>query len=108
MDKDDLKDFFFETLDFGRYFRRRKQSQWLLHGGIGLGVGVLAGIGFGLLLAPKSGREVRQNLKLGAQRFGEKARTAALKAKDKASKGERTYGNDIGARVDEYGKEYPR
>lgn len=83
MDKTDLKDFFFETLAFRRLMRLgRRRSHWALHGGIGLGVGLLAGISVGMLIAPKPGREVRRDLKQGAQRFGEKARTAALKAKE--------------------------
>lgn len=95
MNKDDVRDFFFETLALRRLMRlRRRRTNWALHGGIGLGVGLLAGVSLGMLLAPKSGREVRRDLKQGAQRFGEKARSAALRAKEQ--QGERF--DEIGAR----------
>jgi hypothetical protein len=50
--------------------RRRGASAWLWPA-LGLfGAGLLAGAGVGLFLAPKSGRQLRQNLRARLQRKG--------------------------------------
>ena len=55
LDRDDL----LETLGL----QRRGNSDWLVPTVTALGVGLLVGAGLGLLLAPKSGNELREDLR---------------------------------------------
>jgi hypothetical protein len=43
--------------------RRRSQSDWVVPAVTALGVGILVGAGLGLLLAPKTGEELREDLR---------------------------------------------
>jgi hypothetical protein len=59
--------------------RRRGASAWLWPA-LGLfGAGLLAGAGVGLLLAPKSGRQLRQSLRTQLKLDGQEATKAAPK-----------------------------
>lgn len=71
---------FFPRLMLGR----RRSNEWMFYAGAGLGIGIVAGVGIGFLLAPSSGNETRQNLKDRAQRLSNKARHLADKAQYKA------------------------
>jgi hypothetical protein len=55
LDRDDL----LETLGL----QRRGNSDWVVPAVTALGVGLLVGAGLGLLLAPKSGNELREDLR---------------------------------------------
>ncbi|HRI66717.1 MAG TPA: YtxH domain-containing protein [Polyangium sp.] len=54
-----------------------RRTSWFWPMTLGMGVGVLAGVSFGVLYAPRSGKETRQRLRDGAERVQERARIAA-------------------------------
>lgn len=62
----------------------RRSNERMFYVGAGLGIGVVAGLGIGFLLAPSSGNETRRLLKDRAQRLSSKARHLANKAQIKA------------------------
>lgn len=62
-------------------FKRSSSVDWVLPASIGLGIGIAAGIGVGLLLAPAPGVETRKQLRDGAMRVGEKAKSFARREK---------------------------
>jgi gas vesicle protein len=70
-------------------YRRKSTADWVLPATIGLGVGVMAGVGIGVLIAPESGDITRQRIRLGAERVKERAKVAANKAADSLSEGAR-------------------
>lgn len=53
------------------------RTSWFWPVTLGMGVGLLAGVGMGVLYAPRSGEETRQRLREGAERARERARIAA-------------------------------
>lgn len=52
---------------------QRKSGAWVLPSAIGLGVGLAAGVGLGLLIAPESGDATRRKLARGAEDLQRKA-----------------------------------
>jgi gas vesicle protein len=56
---------------------RRQESHFLLHASIGLGIGLVAGVGIGLLYAPMTGTETRQKLREGAEGLRDRAKETA-------------------------------
>ena len=84
----DMTDWFFDVLPY----RRRSSIDWLLPSMAGLGIGVVAGVGIGLLLAPRPGVEMREKLRARAENIKEKARELAERAKGQLS----TTGQQLG------------
>ena len=88
--------------------RRKSSLDWLVPAGIGLGVGVCAGIGFGMLIAPVTGDEARRKLRDEALRFKDRAVFKAGQVKGQlsskaheiersfADQANRAYGHEIG------------
>jgi hypothetical protein len=74
LDKDDL-------LKFIGLQTRRDAAEWILPTIAVFGVGVLVGAGVGLLLAPKPGRELREDLRKrlegGSEQMGQRFSTEA-------------------------------
>ena len=66
-------------------FRRKSAADWILPGLTGLGVGLVAGLGIGLLFAPRTGEESRLRLREGAARVKDKAADLADKARSQLS-----------------------
>ena len=54
-----------------------RRTSWFWPMTVGVGVGLVAGMGVGVLYAPRSGRETRERLREGAERARERARIAA-------------------------------
>jgi gas vesicle protein len=54
-----------------------QRTSWLWPMTLGVGVGLVAGVSFGVLYAPQSGEETRQRLREGAERARDRARMAA-------------------------------
>jgi hypothetical protein len=77
LDRDDL----LETLGL----QRRNSADWVVPAVTALGVGLLVGAGLGLLLAPKSGNELREDLRERLQ-----SGLDALPGKGEAAKAART------------------
>jgi YtxH-like protein len=77
LDRDDL----LETLGL----QRRGNADWVVPAVTALGVGLLVGAGLGLLLAPKSGNELREDLRERLQ-----SGLDALPGKDETAKPART------------------
>lgn len=65
--------------------KRKTSTDWMLPALIGLGVGVAAGVGIGLLYAPESGESARFKLREGAYRVKERASELAERAKAQVS-----------------------
>ncbi|MCC6553696.1 MAG: YtxH domain-containing protein [Polyangiaceae bacterium] len=59
--------------------RRRSSTDWVLPASIALGVGLAAGVGIGVLIAPQPGDVTRRQLKESAGRARERAREVAGK-----------------------------
>jgi len=81
--------------------RRKNTTEWMVPTLLGVGFGVAAGVGIGVLLAPAPGSETRRQLKDGAYRMKDRALDVANKAKDRvaelgaaAQNGERSFMND--------------
>lgn len=72
-----LTDSFFDALPI----RRRRSTDWILPSALGVGFGVAAGVGIGLLLAPRAGVETRERLRAQTENFRLKARDFADRAK---------------------------
>jgi gas vesicle protein len=66
----------------GFRLRRRGSLDWMIPASIGLGFGVVAGLGAGMLFAPYSGEETRERLARGARHARERARLTAAKARE--------------------------
>ena len=77
----DMTEWFFDVLPY----RRRSSTDWVLHSMAGFGIGVVAGVGVGLLLAPRPGVEMREKLRARAEDIKEKARDLAERAKEQLS-----------------------
>ncbi len=58
-----------------------RSSNWFWPMTAGMGAGLLAGVGIGILFAPRSGEETRQRLREGAERAGQRARLAATRVR---------------------------
>jgi len=52
---------------------QRKSGAWVLPSAVGLGVGLAAGVGLGLLIAPEPGDATRRRLARGAEDLQRKA-----------------------------------
>jgi gas vesicle protein len=65
--------------------KRKTSADWVLPALVGLGVGVAAGVGIGMLYAPETGEEARLRLREGAYRVKEKAGELAERAKGQIS-----------------------
>lgn len=74
------KNQFFRRLS-GAFPYGYQRSNWFWPMSLGVGVGMLAGVGVGLLYAPRSGEETRQRLREGAERARERARIAAQRVR---------------------------
>jgi gas vesicle protein len=61
--------------------RRRRASDWILPALAGLGVGIAAGVGIGLLYAPSTGEEARLRLRERASRVKDRAADLAARAR---------------------------
>ncbi|MFT3767901.1 MAG: YtxH domain-containing protein [Minicystis sp.] len=61
--------------------KRKTSADWVLPALVGLGVGVAAGVGIGMLYAPDTGEEMRLRLREGAFRVKERAGELAERAK---------------------------
>ncbi len=57
------------------YGYRRTSMFWPVS--LGVGIGIAAGVGFGMLYAPRSGSETRERLRQKAERAREQARITA-------------------------------
>ena len=72
--------------------RRKRTTDWVIPALAGLGVGIAAGIGVGVLLAPESGEEMRYRLREGAHRMKARAGELAQRTKSQvASTAERAH-----------------
>jgi gas vesicle protein len=80
-----IQDRFFDALTF----KRKSAADWVLPALAGLGVGLVAGVGLGLLYAPSTGEEARVRLREGASRMKERAAGFAGRARAELSSGER-------------------
>jgi gas vesicle protein len=72
-----LQDRFFDVVPF----KRKSAADWILPAVAGLGLGLAAGVGFGLLYAPSTGQEARLRLRERASRVKDRAAVLAGKAK---------------------------
>ena len=64
--------------DLGTFFLdafplQRKRGAWVLPSVVGLGIGLAAGVGVGLLIAPEAGDATRRRLARGAEDLQRKA-----------------------------------
>jgi hypothetical protein len=73
----DIKNWFDDVVPV----RRKRATDWILPACAGLGLGVLAGVGIGLLFAPATGEEARLRLREGAYRVKDRAASLAARAK---------------------------
>ena len=73
----DIKNWFDDVVPF----RRKRATDWILPACAGLGMGLLAGVGIGLLFAPSTGEEARLRLREGASRVKDRAASLAARAK---------------------------
>jgi gas vesicle protein len=76
----DVKTWFYDGLPF-----QRKRGAWILPTVFGLGVGVAAGAGIGLLIAPERGEETRRRLARGAEDLQRKASRLVDRARGEAA-----------------------
>ena len=58
-----------------------QRTSWFWPMTLGVGVGLVAGVGFGVLYAPRPGSETRDRLRDGAERARERARIAASRVR---------------------------
>jgi gas vesicle protein len=58
-----------------------QRMSWFWPMTLGVGVGLAAGVSFGVLYAPRSGEETRQRLRESAERARERARMAATRVR---------------------------
>lgn len=73
-----------DLIEKGTKARQQKvRKRALKHAAIGAAIGVSVGAAAGVLLAPKSGRETRENIAKAARELPEKAQELAEKAKGK-------------------------
>lgn len=77
----DIKDWLFDVVPY----RRKRAADWILPAVAGLGVGLAAGLAFGMLYAPATGEEARLRLREGASRVKDRAAHLASRAKDQVS-----------------------
>jgi hypothetical protein len=63
--------------------KRKSSADWVLPAMIGLGVGIAAGIGVGMLYAPVTGEETRLKLRERADRVKAKAGEIAERARSR-------------------------
>jgi len=82
-------------------FRRR--NDWAFYGSVGLVVGLMAGIGVGVLIAPRAGSETRRKLRDTAQRAKDRALESANRARESLAPSEsqqigRSYSESAGGR----------
>jgi gas vesicle protein len=75
--------------------RRKSSTEWLLPTLVGAGLGIAAGVGLGMLLAPAPGVETRRQLSEGASRMKDRARVAASKAKERVSELQHSLENGV-------------
>jgi len=75
--------------------QRRSSTDWVLPSVIGLGIGVAAGVGLGMILAPQSGHETRRRLRSSADDLKHKAMTFADKARSQMSTTAAQLGNGL-------------
>lgn len=78
--KTDILEWFFDVLPI----ERKSSTDWILPTAVGLGFGVAAGVGIGLLIAPRSGAETRERLREGAENLKGRALEEAEHLKDRA------------------------
>jgi gas vesicle protein len=64
----DIQSWLFDALPF-----QRKRGAWVLPSLVGLSVGVAAGVGIGLLIAPEPGEATRRRIARGAEDLQRKA-----------------------------------
>ena len=64
----DLKSWLFDALPF-----QRRSGAWIAPSLVGLGVGIAAGVGIGLLIAPEPGDATRRRIARGAEDLQRKA-----------------------------------
>ena len=76
-----IRDWFEDVLPI----KRKSSADWMVPALVGLGVGVAAGIGIGMLYAPDTGEEMRLRLREGAFRVKERAGELAERAKGQIS-----------------------
>ncbi len=87
----DVKKWFIAVLPI----RRKSSTDWIIPSAIGLGVGIAAGIGVGMLLAPQSGQDTRRRLREGADELKHKALSLAERAKSQVSTTAHQLGNNL-------------
>jgi len=75
--------------------RRKSSNEWLLPTLVGAGLGIAAGVGLGMLVAPATGSETRAQLKEGASRIKDRARVAAGKAKERVAELQHSIENGV-------------
>jgi hypothetical protein len=75
----------FESLADLFPFRKKSSLDWVMPASIGLSLGMAAGVGVGVLIAPSSGEHTRRRLRDRADRMKERARLAAERAKGEIS-----------------------
>ena len=76
-----IQDRFFDALPF----KRKGAADWILPAVAGLGLGLAAGVSFGLLYAPSTGEQARLRLREGASRVKDRAAGLAEKARTQIS-----------------------
>jgi gas vesicle protein len=72
-----IQDRLFDALPF----KRKGPADWILPAIAGLGLGLAAGVSFGLLYAPSTGEQARLRLREGASRVKDRAAVLAGRAK---------------------------
>ncbi len=82
MDASELGDWLFDMLPF----KRKSAADWIVPGLVGLGVGMIAGAGVGMLLAPEPGEVTRNKLREGANRVKERASELADRAREQITR----------------------
>lgn len=65
--------------------KRRRSTDWIVPAAGGLALGLVAGIGAGMLMAPESGDAMRFRLRRGAHLAKERAEDLARRARGQAA-----------------------